>query len=91
MVFSPRKYFALLCLLLMCHSWTADTGILKGRNKGNSDDGVETLLAVGLIAKALSDIEQPSSTQCPPPVTKVIHVPVHTEKIYVVKENEKGN
>ncbi|GFY61633.1 uncharacterized protein TNIN_205811 [Trichonephila inaurata madagascariensis] len=66
----------------------SNAGLIKNRNRGN-DDGVETLLAVGLIAKALSDIEkEPEPNHCPPPITKIVHVPVYKEKIYVVKEKD---
>ncbi|GIY67400.1 hypothetical protein CDAR_424621 [Caerostris darwini] len=84
------KCFPLLCILLLL-LWTSEAGLIHNRKK-NNDDTVETLLAVGLIAKALSDIEkEPVEKQCPPPITKIVHVPVHSEKIYVVKEKDHQN
>ncbi|XP_015904249.2 uncharacterized protein [Parasteatoda tepidariorum] len=63
-----------------------DAGILKSRRREN--EAMETLLAVGLLAKALSDADdKPSENHCPPMMTKYIHVPVYTERIIFLKEN----
>ncbi|KAG8195338.1 hypothetical protein JTE90_001358 [Oedothorax gibbosus] len=78
-------------LVLFCVLPFAESGILKIQNHGRHDEeAVQTLLAVGLIAKALSDMES-KQPKCPPQVTKVIHVPMHhhTEKVYVVKEKDE--
>ncbi|GFT38238.1 uncharacterized protein NPIL_617231, partial [Nephila pilipes] len=82
------KFVLWLLFIALLLALGSDAGLIKHRNRDNND-GVETLLAVGLIAKALSDIEkEPEPNQCPPPITKIVHVPVYKEKIYVVKEKD---
>ncbi|XP_035209714.1 uncharacterized protein LOC118184182 [Stegodyphus dumicola] len=72
--------------------WNGSSAGILGHHKRGNDEAVETLLAVGIIAKALADNETPPpENHCPPPIhmTKVVHVPVHTERIVVVKSDNK--
>lgn len=79
----------LLCLVLIGLSH----GFLKGR-RHKQDESVETLLAVGLIAKALADAESPPAPtpvqHCPAPVhvTKVVHVPIYKDRYVFVKDKD---
>ncbi|GIX94384.1 hypothetical protein CEXT_756661 [Caerostris extrusa] len=79
-----KKCFPLLCILLLL-LWTSEAGLIHNR-KNNNDDTVETLLAVGLIAKALSDIEkEPVEKQCPPQSPKLCMCP-YTPRRYMLSK-----